>query len=201
MEIKSDRLEIASGVKDERGDKFEPEQQPVRHVMEVSPLMSGVAAMRGLSVPTQVVVEGDAIDFARGIMGQCRLCRFFDQAAFMAWKRHIEATGSKEERQSLNTMRAALLETGNSEIRNMAEGQDGEMDTEAALNACGICQVQTEIFREIMIMHPLAGCPQNDHGPGGEDLSNLFKPRNNDARNLGTAVYDDIMNKACGRLK
>jgi hypothetical protein len=202
MEIKGDRIEVATGATDEKGRLLEPEAQPARRVIDVkgNVQLSGGQQL-GDTIPTRFVVEGDdTVTWAKALMGLCKRCIHFDNPS---WRRHIaenEIADAMEDRLELNKMRAYLMETQSIELQDAHASMDGDMDVEHALHSMGICRAMTEIYRERCVVHPLGGCPPADQpGPHGEDLSKLFKPRDAEAVKSGASKYDAILRAAQGR--
>ena len=200
MEIKSDRIEVAAGVRDPKTDQLlEPEQQPARRILttDAAISLSGSGAT-GQSLASEISVEGEALEWAKAVCGLCHRCLHFDQDGWRKYLRHVAAAGSLDERNMINKIRAYLVTTSNAELQSIHSGNDG-MDVEDALNSLGICRALTEIFNDMTVLHFKGGCPPEEkRGPKGEVLHNLFSPRDAEAEKANVSNYDRIMRAACG---
>jgi hypothetical protein len=194
----------AAGVPDTAA-KLEPEEAPVRRTLETtapatnkdgSPVIG--ADGRQVIIPAYVTTDMQAGEVARNLSTLCQYCKFMDRTAWHRVKAKLET--QKEGFRQLNQLRSVFLELGAGELPAHEVIANGDFDVEHALSVLGVCQVQTEIFRDLVVVHPQAGCPaEGACGPGGEPLHDLFKPRvDGEGRAQRTAIYDSILKTAAG---
>lgn len=185
MEIKRDTLTVGGLIADERGDKVEPEQQPVVRVLDVATAVSGTSGETLGALPGRIQQIQSAGVFAQDLRSKCVNCTHFDRRGFAAVRRKL--TSTLDGLRQLNELRASLLESGNATIADLHEAEDGDRDVEGALSMMGLCRALGELARDDVAVHPLANCPE------GYDL---FKPRDGAADKAGAAAYDHIMHLA-----
>lgn len=127
----------------------------------------------------------------------CADCSHFDRAAWHDLKRRWDASSDPEKRRLLNNMRLNLSDSASAEFRDRFENPlDGDFDIEAALMSFGICRPFTEIFRDAIIVAPIATCP--DRGPDGGPAPYLFQPKDAPTDQRINESYDAIMRLAAG---
>lgn len=211
MKIRKDILQVGSGMLSVDGTKLEAEQQPVRRVLTVdAPVTHGSGPGNGRNVgaiATEIVTENQsAIDVATHRMSLCGNCKWFRNPE---WIRDLNNADSPlatiERRRMVNEIRGALLTTRNANLAEMHEGQDGDLDVEAALRQLGYCKALFETFKNMgnsnedatVLVHPLSCCPDDvrkQMPPHG-----FYEPKDREAKKVGTANYDRIMSKASGK--
>jgi hypothetical protein len=196
VDIIAERVDVSTDNRDEKGHQIDPEEHPAQEVLTIeSPLVSlsnGQVAGR-LAGGGEVDIIGTALQFASGYQHRCRNCKNFNNDLFVRIKKEIDNSTDIEEVKSLDQLRGLLLENGHAEF-----GNDNDLDIEAALMEWGICEALCEVYKEVVCVHPEAGCPDYP-GPGGEDLTTMFKPRSTEARREGDALYDRILTAAKGQ--
>lgn len=196
MKIKSDMLRIRTVPFDDKGQKMEPEQQPVQRVIHTdSPATMRNGQMVG-TLPTNIVMDTTVAEMVPGMRRPCFSCKHFDRRnwkeLFRLWS---EPTAPIEKRRELNAIRAALLETNNAEIQHRHDSEEGMM-VEHAISTLGICRPLTEIDKNPVIVYPKACCPANlitadkPHG--------LYEPKNKDNERMGSQTFDNLMKAARG---
>lgn len=206
MKVNEDFLRVNVGPVDRvHGAAPEPEERPVEHVMDTT-----IAAKLGdspndpnavpLDMPgdARVIAETTVAETARGLSEQCQHCRDFDRKGWLALKQKW-ATGTKEEQLKLNDVRGCLMDSGNAAVVEMSPARPDkrdEMDVEHALNLLGICRAFSPLFREEIIIHPLATCPST--GPNGELLPRMFKARDRRAAVAAGQAKDVVLRTAQG---
>lgn len=187
MEIKRDTLAVGGLIFDEYGNKVEPEQQPVVRTLEARTIVDGTSGEQLGTLPGRVQSVQAAGVFAQDLRSKCVGCAHFDRRGFAVVRKKMAAT--LEGHRQLNELRASLLESGNADITNLHEAEDGDLDVEGALSMMGLCRAFGELLRDDIVVHPLANCPEGQ---------NLFKPRDNAADKAGAAAYDHILRLAQG---
>lgn len=198
MKIKQDFFQVARGVRDERGDLLEPEQQPAVRVVTTDAPASGHGTGEHLgSMPAAIEVHDHAQSFAQRMRSLCATCVHFNNKAWQRLKQHWETTNEGE--QILNGMRAALMETGNVAMHDMMTAEDGDIDVEHGLSMCGVCEPQTEEFSALenepspVIVYPLGCCPP--------EKEFMYTPVDTDHEKVGASAFDRIMFAAAGKPK
>lgn len=202
-------LQIGTGMLAVDGTKLEPEQQPVRRVVTIdAPVdLRGTGQVVG-SIPTEVVTENrTADDVARGFTHLCGNCKWFRNHEWVRDLRNADSPMAPlERRRAINEIRGALLTTRNADLASMHEGQDGDLDVEAALHQLGYCKALYDMFKNqnmsnedaTVLVHPLSCCPtdvRKANPPGG-----FFTPKDGEARRVGSQNYDRILRKAEGKV-
>ena len=185
MQIKRDTLAVGGLISDERGDKVEPEQQPVVRTVDAGISVSGSHGEQLGALSGRVQMVQPAGVFAQDLRRKCVGCIHFDRRGFADLRKRMAAT--LDGHRQLNELRASLLESGNATLADLHEGQDEDMDVESALSMMGLCRALGELARDDIAVHPLANCPE------GQDL---FQPRDSAADKAGAAAYDHIMRLA-----
>lgn len=201
MKIKEDLLHITNAPETDDGNKAEPEQQTATRILvsESETTTSQGEPLPG-GVPVQILVQSQAGVLANALRAQCGGCKHFDNAAFLTFARKADSPAAPLHlREGMNEVRGALLQTMNASVNAMHAGQDGDMDVEHALASLGFCHALTEINGgDDVIVHPLSCCPpevKSDAQPLG-----LFSPRDRTSELAGQRAYDNIMNKAAGKI-
>lgn len=195
------------------GEKLEPEQRPAEMVLHTSgtlqmgndPRTVKIGEGGARTIPGIVSVDMVAGDLADALRNRCRDCAHFDRPAWIALYKKWRV-GTYEEQQKLNELRsmADLVNDEDYRAKHM-DPEQGELDTEHAIQDMGICHVLTDYWSAIkgapdeQLFTPECGCP-DQFGPDGTYFGRLFKPRDGDARRRGAKGYDGIMQAAAGRL-
>ena len=193
MKNKGEKVEIGSGFRDDDGRTFEPELQPVRRTMiSEADASAGGGPENGARVgtlPLAITSEMPAFEAAEMLAKTCHRCAYWRPDVWPEVRRTMEST--PEGRASLNQVRAAMLGLGAAVIPEM-DNNDDPSDVEHALGAAGVCEALSSIFGDYMVTMPGATCPES--GPGGEPLTDLFRPRaGGEARREAARVRDEIL--------
>lgn len=209
MKIRGDMLKIASGALNIKGEKLEPEEQPVRREVTVdAPVKLGQGSM-GTQVgviPTKIITDQTAIEQATAMRGLCGNCLHFRNDKWLADLAKADAPDSPiERRRAVNKIRAALLQTQSSKVAETSAGADGDLDLEHALHSLGYCQALFEFFRAagkakdeaMTLVHPQSSCPADVRTPSTPD--GFFSFASPEARKISNANYDSIMGRAAGK--
>jgi len=200
MKIRREVIQIASGVRDARdGTKGEPEQQPIRQVIELAggaPVTSadasgGPAVVRG-TLPVTMTQEMSADELVRLMNTQCRACKNFDRHGWLDLMRKADhPMAPKFARDAMNQVRAGLLMNGNVAIIDKATDQDGDFNPDHVMaNHMGLCRALGALRNDYVVVHMVGRCPD-----GHEHLFEARRAANAEA----SATRDDILNKAQGR--
>jgi hypothetical protein len=200
MKVKKEYFAFASGQRDASGQKLEPEQQTAAHVVQVSiPATGSLSGQHRGEVSGAIIVEQTAQEMALKVAGRCGHCKHFDHANCQNHLRAMDHPGATiEQRQQVNQMRAGLIETQNAALHDRHMGHDGEMDVEHALASLGYCRVLSEVMNEETVVHPLSFCPNEIRTP--EMPMGYFQPKDQENARAGSAKYDEIMQRAAGRI-
>jgi hypothetical protein len=165
------------------------------------------------SIPGIIEYQTTAGAMANGVRTACAACKHFDQKAWHQFLAVSTGPGSKaEDRETINGMRARLMMAGYG-----PEDDKGELDVEAALASFGICRVLSDwIEGALKVRDPIhwpvvvgrdATCPTyvqaREHrmevttpaAPFG-----LYAPRDLDAKKIGAARYDAVLQGASGKI-
>lgn len=189
MKIHGDRFQIGHGARDEKDQRLEPEEQPVRRILETSGTVNvgtpEQGAPVGLSVPASVSAEMSAEDMEAVLATQCQFCANWDQAAWAKERHTINPI-------DLDRMRAQALDCAAGTVLTEQQKQSAD----PLLDCMGKCQALTELLGDDMYAHPQASCPEAT--PDGHALPILFRPRDG-AKKLRAHVRDRIMRAAQGR--
>lgn len=209
MKIRSDLLHISSGARTAKGDKLEAEEQVVRRevVTETNvKLGAGALGQDVGSIPMSVVHEQSAIDFANASAARCGNCKHFRNDLFVRDLRKAESPGAPiARRRAVNQIRAALIQTQNATVADLAAGADGDFDVEAALQTLGYCTALYEFHKNagqtdedaMTLVHPVSACPQDvrtNANPEG-----FFEFANKLSEKVGKSNYDAVMRQAQGK--
>jgi len=197
--IKSDMLHIQHHSAADDGSKIEPEQQPAQRVIEAD----GEVEMRsgGVvgSMPVRIISDMTAGSLAMVVRSRCRTCKNFDRTSWRKMVRKADEVDAPAiEKASAMMVRDALLMTDNADVidANTVSPTEPDFDVEAALNSMGICHALTEFKRDLIVVHPLSGCPTEVATP--ERQEGFYTPRSNEAERLAQAKYDEVMRAAQG---
>lgn len=198
MKIINDLTHITNEERNLAGDLAQPEQQTVSRILvtdaEVSGTTSGVAG----NIPAAVVATSTVAEFARATRAPCHLCAHFDNKAFLElFKRADDPLAPIHLRETMNSVRAALLQTSNAEVGDLSRGQDGDLDVEHAIRSLGFCRALGEKLSDYVVVHPLTTCP--DEVITATEPDGLYKPRDNAHEREGVRAYDSIMRRAQGK--
>jgi hypothetical protein len=203
MEIRDDAMHVLPSA-----TKVEPEEAPAVRVLSVTEIgvtnVPQEAAVQGQTpapisaMPGTVEIHGTAATFADQFRHRCSLCRNFSNRDWRELKTKMETT--PEGRAKLHKIQTLLFSSNSGRLSDMHSDEEGTFDTEHATMALGLCRPISEILKETYVTHPAAGCPTYP-GPGGEDLTLCFSPRNKDAEKRGNSIYDEILQKAASDMK
>lgn len=209
MKIDKQEIRIIPATHDVGGEKLEPEQRPAEIALHTgATLRMGNGPIAAESSPTAhipgiVTLDAVAGDIANSMRNRCGDCAHFDRPAWIALYKKWRV-GTYEEQQQLNALRAAADKVNDEEYRAKHEDQDGDLDTEHAIQAMGICHALTDYWSKIkgaadeQLFTPECSCP-DQFGPDNTYLGACFKPRDVNARKHGDKGYDSIMQAAAGR--
>lgn len=198
MKIKADLLRVRSLPYDDKGNKIEPEQQPVQRIFKTE---SDAGLQGGPTVgkiATDIIYETNVGAMAGAMRNPCFSCKHFDRRA---WRQLLARWNDPltpiAERQELNGVRAALLGTKNAKIQEKHVSQEGDMDVEHALSTLGICHAFTELNSNVLIVYPTATCPETVCGP--TQPNGFYVAKDRDSEKMGSAVFDRVMRLATGK--
>ena len=196
--VKSEKLLISTLDRDERGQKLEPEERPAKLVLDVqgAPVRVGQSSTRA-HIPMSISSEDIVSTFAGSVRNRCNQCVYWDQKAWLAFKRQIETGANFEHKQWLNRLRYDLdCKQRTPERAARFEAGDGDYDIEAALNSGGLCRVITEALNDPMMSMPDAGCPKELSN--GMEWEEQFRPKSVEADKRANQTFDTIMREASG---
>jgi len=197
MKIRADLLRVAHVPAMPDGTPVEPEQQPAERRLEGEVGVTGSNGAPLGAVGGAIVAPTTAGDLARSARGFCLGCKHFSSED---WKKVVAAYQfhpDAEKREELNTLRSALLTTGNVELQNRHLDPEGDMDVEHALSQMGLCRVLTEAHRDVTGVHPISCCPPelcSQERPMG-----AYEPRDKAVERSGSEMYDKILRLAQGK--
>lgn len=198
MKIRKDILNIRAGLRDDVGERIEPEQQLVQRVIDAP--AATTASHSGQQVGTmrsEIVVSSSAAEVAAVVKTPCWSCKHFDRETWLKVKSKAEGPlGSQEDRKFLNKIRAALLDSGNAELHERHVSQEGDMDVEHALAHLGVCRPLTEMDNDMVVVYPLATCPAST--VTATQPNGLYEAKDKEAKRAGSAAYDMVMKRAAG---
>lgn len=199
MKIKSDIFRIRTFPRDDKGDKIEPEAQPMQRVLSTdAPFTPQRGGPTAGSIPTEIIYEGSVGDFAEAIRRPCFSCKNFNREAWARiYARWNDPTAPIEMRQKLNGIRAALLESQNATIADRHTSAEGDLDVEHALSTLGVCHPLSEINGAAVITYPTGGCPAEVCGP--TQPHGFYKPKDVESERLGSATFDNLMRAAVSK--
>lgn len=197
LRIRSDILRVGSTAMTMKGEKLEPEAQPAQRVM----MTDAAVSMRGSgqigSIPTEIVADGTAGEFANAMRSKCFTCKNFDAKAWTQLRLYWGNSSDKDLFEKLNKVRYALLTTQNPELSRRSEGMDGDFDVEHSVSQLGLCKPMTEMNQDPVIVSPISTCPDQVCTPSNP--SGLYVPKDREHERLGSSAYDKIMRMATGR--
>src|SRR5262249_13358362 len=133
MKIRREVFAVAAGVRDTKGDKGEPEQQPARIVHEGSrdttrhvPGAGGKGVVGNMR--TLITHDGPAGEMAVDLAARCVRCKWFRRKAWQDLVAECDfPTAPLMKRQAINEVRSALWMTRNAAIVEQGE-VDGDFD-------------------------------------------------------------------------
>lgn len=195
------------------GEKLEPEERPAAVVSPMRvPLTLGLPTqvqqipVAPLTVRSETTYELTAGELAASLRKRCATCAHFDRLGWHKLKREYEHSSRMEHRQFLHDIRATVAAVISTEGETDLVGDLEELEVERALLDCGICRAISEIFTKytpddpyFMVVASMAGCPDQTKGPAGEDLSQLYKPRDRAAARAAGQAQDVILRMAMGK--
>jgi len=193
----------------------EPEEQPVERIHTVGVMLTHggkpiAGALGQRSLPAAVSEDyGQAGRLAMNLRSRCALCKHWSQDAA---KPYIAAALEKM-RQSVFYKEGAGAD-GRPVARPLNERGAAWgvlFARESVLKRSGLCRAISEVMakhtdgslRAPWITNADGGCPAPAQltGPGGEDLSGLFQPRERSEVRAGETAYDTVMSMAQGKRK
>ena len=201
MKVKSDQILIDTATNNPDGSPREPEEAPAARVILTDAEVSNGASAEtpSGSIPASIVLESTAGEMATGFRYTCMNCKHFNAHAWsrlhQAWRM---APNDSIDAQQLNAIRAGLLTTQNADLASLHNDGQNYLDVEGAVQALGVCEPLSEIDGDIIIVHPLGGCPEMVRSP--MKPQGLFDARDLDAEKRGSAVFDGLMRKAQGNV-
>jgi len=197
MRIKADFLRVKPALA-LNGDKLEPEQMPMQRVMTTDVPASMQGGRTVGTIPTEIITETSVGEIASAIRNPCFSCKRFNA---VAWKklfdRWNDPTSPIDERNQLNSIRAALLTTSNAKLQEAHIPEDNDMDVEHAIASLGMCEALTEVLSAPIIVHPTSGCPAEYCTPA--QPNGFYKPKDRDHERMGSKVFDNVMRMATGK--
>ena len=180
MKATDEKVEILSGVRDENGERLEPEEQPAREsAITTIDVNLGHEPTGGTRVATKPIAINDdttALDLATRHMRRCELCSEFRRGDWLALKKRLSDPSNHDGVNFLNAIRGYLL--GNADT--LTELRTVDHDVERMLDVLGICAAVTEEDKEISIAIPDGTCSR-------------FTPRDQQARKTASTVYDAVL--------
>jgi hypothetical protein len=202
MDVKSDQLAVYPVTRDEQGKQIDPEEAPAQRRLgtDFQVSTSNGQYLGLLDNGSGITVNGTAIEFAQGFAHQCALCRHFDNPAWLRLYHELEASHTPTHWNWLNNLRGHLLDVRDPQVNEaFHDVRENDLDVEAAMRALGICHAVSELIKDRVVTHPMAGCPLDQ--PGFGDLSYLFTPRDRDSERIGNSVYDTLLKEAQGKRR
>ena len=199
MRIKQDLLHITNAPTKDDGERAEPEEQTVSRVLVTEFEAAGTNGKTSGVMQGSIVAASQVSDFSRALRYGCATCKHFDMEGFASFlNRADHPAAPMHVRETVNSMRAALLQTMNASVNAMHAGQDGDMDVEHALRALGFCRALSESVNEPVIVHPLSSCPPEsitETRPQG-----YYVAKDSTSEKVANSAYDSIMARAAGKL-
>lgn len=180
-----------------KGEKLEPEQQPAQRVMATDAAVSMRGGPQVGSIPTEIVADGTAGEFANAVRSKCFTCKHFDHKGWNQLRLYWGNSQNKDLFEKLNKVRYALLTTQNPELARRSEGLDGDFDVEHSLTQMGICRPLTEMNGAAVIVSPISTCPDEVCTPAAP--VGLYLPKDKEHERLSNVGYDKIMRMATGK--
>jgi len=199
LDILDDRLRVMTLDRNAEGDKIEPEEHPAQRTLVVGNQLQDLTGRPLGTFDTSIQVETDAGTMANTFRGQCWSCKHFNMRAWHALFQWMST--HKDGMILLNRMRAFLIGSRNVEIQNAHESQEGDIDVEHAMMACGICEPMSEILKDPVVMYPQCNCPSEIPDSGSPPLAfgDHFVPRDPESEKWGSMAFDSIMKAALGK--
>lgn len=200
MKVLDDTLRVATGVRDNKGGKLEPEEQPTRREIAV-PANVGLGsgpADGGQHVGTMraiVSTEMPAIETAALFASKCEACAYFRRADWLRLYRRWNDPGYAEGFATLNRMRGELLGRGFAELANPGDPEAENVEW-ILTNAMAICGALTECVGEPVIVSCENSCPETLEN--GAPFA-AFTPRDSEQKRASVGTYDAILRRAQGR--
>lgn len=184
------------------GTKIEPEEQLVKVTQEITNQTTKGGKPTGKNIPVEVTRFLSAADFANAQGRMCGNCKHMDRAMWIRTVRRIESSGSQEELQGLNDMRAEILaKSATPEIIAMQNDDDDDIDLEHILKSMGFCHALEEHYKdghEVMVF-PTSSCPLDVVTP--TEPHGFFKPVDRTAEKASSRNRDTIMKRATGKIE
>lgn len=209
MKVDKQEIRIIPATHDQAGEKLEPEQRPAEIVLHTGTTIQlgtdprKVNVSDGIQIPGLVTVDAVAGDIADAARNRCADCAHFDRAAWITLYKKWRV-GTYTEQQQLNALRETADRVNDEDYRDKHTDQDGDLDTEHAIQALGVCHALTDYWSKFkgepdyQLFDPACSCP-DQFGPDGAYLGACFKPRDIVAKRKGAQGYDKVMQAAAGR--
>lgn len=199
MKLRMDRLKIQSGGTDAKGHKVDPEGQILEREIAIQADMTHGGRPIAGSIPTSVVFETTAGQFAEAMRSPCWNCKFFDNKGSQDLIRRWDASDApKDKRSFVNQMRGNIIGTKDPEFIKRHMTGEGEISVNHALMSLGICRALTEIQGDVVFVDPTSTCPDELCGPGRPN--GMWESKDAAAERHGNKIYDGIMKRAAGQL-
>jgi hypothetical protein len=200
MKINADLLHISALPLKDDGTPAEPEEQTATRIIKTAAETEMNTGQAVGEIPTQILAQSSVDVFARAVRAQCVTCKHFDNPGFLALFRQADhPLAPMQMRESMNSLRAALLQTANADLQSSHQGMDGDMDVEHAIRALGFCRALTEQANDYVVVHPLSTCPDEIITPTSPD--GFYQPKDNAAERAGNEAFDAIMRRAQGKTE
>lgn len=193
MKTTGDEFTIGHGIRDERGEKLEPEEQPVRRTLTTTADVTGGTVVQEAGSPSMrasVSVDLDATEAATLLAESCQFCANWSQAEWRRDRTLLESTAVG--RADLDRIRVQAIDLDPSSILDDSQRQSAD----PILDCMGKCMAISEIVNDGIYSHPLATCPSTL--PNGSPLPHLFTPHR-DARREVTRIRDRVLLTAAGK--
>lgn len=194
MEVKDDRFLVDLSPRDETGRQLDPEEKPAVHelLIDVAVTRGGVGngeVVGHLGQGGAIQQVGTVAEFAHEVQHTCSLCRWFDNKAWLQILSDLKTSNLPKDYVALGQVYGQFIDE--------SHGPNDPM-VEAAVRSMGQCHALTAFRKDVCVTVPEAGCP-TDPGPKGEDLTELFEPRDSDTVRQATTLYDALMRAAQGK--
>jgi len=194
MKISNDILRVYKGSTAPDGTPMDSGERPAQRALIVDAVAHNP---QGDELgPTHAAVTYDAPleTLAQEVRSRCRDCVHFDRRAWLKLAREYGSSPDMAKRKVVAEVREKLYLLTDIESNDMHQTQEGDYDVDQALVAMGICHPLTEIEREPIVVHPLAGCPLNLSN--GSPAPFLFAPKDAPTDERINAAFDSIMEQA-----
>ena len=207
MEIKGEKLEIFTGAVDSVGGaRPEPEERPAARTIQTDVSVGGLHVSDkdradGTSfkklVKDRVEVgkqDGSIVgqttvgEMAQNLATTCRFCAWWDNEKLARSFKRMAADPGPANLAKMNELRGLLLNAGLTDV--------AEIDA-VIVRDMGECAAYSELFKDLILTHALARCPQQDGM--GQPVPTCFKPRGAQARRDAAAVRDHLLTTASNR--